>query len=122
MMDVRALGIKGDWYEISQARQQWTSVCEQICVSVGVGEVCAANRSSLIQVFLCTYGAFLPAVRPGCARPRAAPVFSQSMYNRRIHESAVPKKIHPLRYGLSFHPLLLDFLLKKGENSQKTCR
>ena len=77
MMDVRALGIKGDWYEISQARQQWTSVCEQICVSVGVGEVCAANRSSLIQVFLCRYGAFLPAVRPGCARPRA-PVLSHN--------------------------------------------
>ena len=48
------------------------------------------------------------------------------MYNRPIHESAVPKKINPLRDALSFHPLLLSFLLEKGEklltkgeNSQK---
>ena len=66
----------------------------------------------------------LPAVRPSSTRPRA----SQSIYNRPIHESAVPKKIHPLRDSLSFHPLLLGFLfekgeklLTKGENSQKMC-
>ena len=37
------------------------------------------------------------------------------MYNQPIHEPAVPKKINPMRHGLSFHPLLLGFLLEKGE-------
>ena len=55
MMDVRTLGIKKDWYEIAQERQKWMTVCEQICASVGAGEVCAA-KSSLIQTFLCTCG------------------------------------------------------------------
>ena len=60
----------------------------------------------------------LPDCRPACCKTRqhqaqGSSFFSQSMYNRRIHESAVPKKIHPLRHDLSFHPLLFGFLLKK---------
>ena len=34
------------------------------------------------------------------------------MYNRRIHKSVVPKKIHLLRYAPSFHPSFLLFLLQ----------
>ena len=26
-MDIRVLGIEGDWYEIAQDRQQWTTIC-----------------------------------------------------------------------------------------------
>ena len=27
VMDIRVLGIEGDWYEIAQDRQQWTTIC-----------------------------------------------------------------------------------------------
>ena len=32
MMVIKTLGIE-DWYEIAQDRQQWMTVCEQICAS-----------------------------------------------------------------------------------------
>ena len=54
MMDIKTLGIE-DWYEIAQDRQQWTTVCEHICTSAGVGEVCVAN-TPLISPFTCTCG------------------------------------------------------------------
>ena len=54
VMDIQTLGI-GDWYEIAQDRQQWTIICERICASVGVGEVCAVN-TPLIRSFTCTCG------------------------------------------------------------------
>ena len=37
VMDVRTFGIEGDRYE---DQQQQTNVCEQICSSAGVAEVC----------------------------------------------------------------------------------
>ena len=52
VMDIKTFGI-GDWYEIAQDRQQWTTVCKWICASAGVGEVCIAN-TSLIRSFTCT--------------------------------------------------------------------
>ena len=55
-MDVSLLGIEQNWYEIAQDRQQWVSVCEQIHASSGVGEICAANRPSLLQPFICACG------------------------------------------------------------------
>ena len=54
-MDIRTLGIEGDWYEIAQDRQQWMTICEWICASTGVGEVCVAN-TPLIKSFICTCG------------------------------------------------------------------
>ena len=36
-MDIRVLRIEGDWYKIAQGRQQWTTICEQICVPAIVG-------------------------------------------------------------------------------------
>ena len=56
VMDVRTFGIEGDCYE---NQQQQTSVCEQICSSAGVAEVCTANRPTLIQPFICNVGVVL---------------------------------------------------------------
>ena len=51
-----------------------------------------------------------PAVRPGCARCMA-PVFSTNECYRRLqYESVVPKKIYPLRHGVSFVVLCSPFV------------
>ena len=55
MMDVRTLGVEEDWFKVAQDRQPWSTICEQICFSVDVGEACAANRPSLTP-FTCTCG------------------------------------------------------------------
>ena len=55
VIDVRTFGIEGDRYE---DHQQQTSVCEQICSSAGVVEVCTTNRPTLIQPFICTCGCY----------------------------------------------------------------
>ena len=54
MMDVRTLGIEGDWCTIAQNRQQWSTISEQFHLS-DVMEVCAANRPLQSQTFSCTY-------------------------------------------------------------------
>ena len=56
VMDVRALGIKENWYKIAQDRKQWLNVCEQIRASNYEGGLCAANRPSLAETFLCSCG------------------------------------------------------------------
>jgi len=56
VMDVRTLGIEGDWFTIAQDRQQWSTTCEQYHLSGEGVEVCAANRPSLPQIFSCTCG------------------------------------------------------------------
>jgi len=48
VMDVRTLGIEGDWFTIAQNRQQWSTICEQF-YSSDVVEVCAANRPDLFM-------------------------------------------------------------------------
>ena len=58
MLDIKTLGI-GDWYENTQDRQQWTIVCERICASADVGEVCVTNNTLLIRSFTCTCGCSL---------------------------------------------------------------
>ena len=50
MMDVRTLGMEGDWFTIAQNRQHWSKNCEQFHLS-DVVEVCAANRPSQSQTF-----------------------------------------------------------------------
>ena len=66
--------------------------------------------------------ASLPAVRPTSARC-TAPEISQNKGNRvRFYETVVPMKIHPLRHGISFHPLLSSFSFSvpfKGEKIAK---
>ena len=56
VMDVRTLGIEGDWFTVAQDRQQWSTICEQIHLPDDVVEVCAANRFSQSQTFSCTCG------------------------------------------------------------------
>ena len=56
VMDVRALGIEGDWFTVAQDRQRWSTICEQIHLPDDVVEVCAANRFSQSQTFSCTCG------------------------------------------------------------------
>ena len=46
MMDVRTLGIEGDWFTTAQNRQQWSRICEQFHLS-DVVEVCVANNRPL---------------------------------------------------------------------------
>ena len=53
MMDVRKFEIEKNWFEITQDRLQWSTICEHIYSSVGVGEGCAATGP---QSFLCTFG------------------------------------------------------------------
>ena len=50
VLDVRTLGIEGDWLTIAQNRQQWSTICEQFWLS-DVVEVCAANRLSQSWTF-----------------------------------------------------------------------
>ena len=52
-MDIRVLGIEGDWYEVAQGRQKW--ICEQICVPASGEEVCVAN-TPLINYFISACG------------------------------------------------------------------
>ena len=54
MMDVRALGIEGDWFTTAPNRQQWSRICEQFHLS-DVVEVCVANNRLLNLTCTCGY-------------------------------------------------------------------
>ena len=59
MMDVRTLGIEGDWFTIAQNRQQWSTICEQQFYLSNAVEFCAANRLSQSQTFLYVHAVIL---------------------------------------------------------------
>jgi len=56
VIDVKTLGIEGDWLTIAQDKHQWSTICEQFHLSDDVVRVCDANRLFPSQNFLCTCG------------------------------------------------------------------
>ena len=94
------------WYNLNNAKNRFKKLKDMFRVKLKDFE----NLSN--YKFLVCQPACQPAVRPGSTSARAPDFCQNSLYYRRIHESAVPKKISSLRHASSFNLSILCFLLQ----------